>query len=243
MRLTTWRWAAAGPAYFRSVLSSIHRKPIRRSSMTDPSRPTSWNALGHNVVVTYRQITFDEEVIVLWIENSLFDVLASESPDAVARIPEGERDDLGAITVVATQHPGALIARRRSVLGHAGPVDVMRVFASIFAAHNASPHPRDHGQTVLRREAPWRCGDPWPHYLWSLWSMSWIAWSTASGRRKCRVTCPTSSTSRFIPEGLGPRGVEAVLAFNLLAQQRLGDALGYRRLERVDARGSKDDQR
>lgn len=40
-----------------------------------------------------------------------------------------------------------------------------------------------------------------------------------------------------IPEGLGPRGVEAVLAFNLLAQQRLGDALGYRRLERVDARG------
>ena len=34
-----------------------------------------------------------------------------------------------------------------------------------------------------------------------------------------------------IPEGLGPRGVEAVFAFDLLAQQRLGDALGYRCLE------------
>jgi hypothetical protein len=52
--------------------------------------------------VTYRQITFDEEAIVLWIENGLFDVLASERPDAVPRIPKGERDDLGAIAVVAT---------------------------------------------------------------------------------------------------------------------------------------------
>lgn len=60
-----------------------HRHEISARALKAAGR-----ASGHHVVVTHELISFDEEAVVLWIEDSLVDVLAGERLDAVTRVPQ-----------------------------------------------------------------------------------------------------------------------------------------------------------
>jgi hypothetical protein len=84
---------------------------ITESRENTMSSSRIWMTSGDDLVVSHRPITFDQEAIILGIEDCLINVIARERPDAVRRIPERERDDLRSIAVIATQHPGPLIAR------------------------------------------------------------------------------------------------------------------------------------
>jgi hypothetical protein len=60
-----------------------HRHEISGGALKAAGRASS-----HHLVVTHQLISFDEEAVVLWIKDSLVDVLASEGPDAVPGVPQ-----------------------------------------------------------------------------------------------------------------------------------------------------------
>ena len=91
---------------------TVQKRAVHRLLATLLAGAISTDVSGDDLVVSHRPITFDQEAIILGIEDCLINVVARERPDAVWRIPERERDDLRSIAVIATQHPSTLIARR-----------------------------------------------------------------------------------------------------------------------------------
>src|SRR5262249_5388790 len=94
------------------------------------------------------EITLDEIPIVFRIKDRALDVVSREALDGIERLPERQRDDLGAVADVALQDVGAAIARRRPVPYEARAGNVVGVRRAVLAARGAAPDARDHRPAV-----------------------------------------------------------------------------------------------
>jgi hypothetical protein len=59
--------------------------------------------------VVHGQIPFDQEAVILGVEDRFLDVLASEALDRLPRFPEAQGDDFGLLTVGPPQQPGTAV--------------------------------------------------------------------------------------------------------------------------------------
>ena len=67
-----------------------HRHEINARAQMDAcrGRVSCARTLRHDLVMTHREITLDEEVVVLGIEDSVVDLVAGECADAVPGVPQ-----------------------------------------------------------------------------------------------------------------------------------------------------------
>src|SRR5688572_490797 len=73
-----------------------------------------------DLVVLDAVVLLDQEALVLGVVDGGLDVVAREAADRVERVPERVGDELGAVVLVAAQHPGAAVAGCLQVLRDAG---------------------------------------------------------------------------------------------------------------------------
>jgi hypothetical protein len=62
--------------------------------------------------MAYRQITFDQEPLILGVEDGLLDVLASKGLNRFRGVPETNGNELSPVTVGPPQRPRAAVTRR-----------------------------------------------------------------------------------------------------------------------------------
>src|SRR5262245_58033792 len=93
------------------------------------------------------EIASDEVAIVFGIENGALDVVAGESLDGLERLPERQRDDLGAVAFIALKDVGTAIARRLAITDQACRSDVLGIRRGVFAFRPSPPDPRYHGSS------------------------------------------------------------------------------------------------
>src|SRR5665213_2412948 len=77
-------------------------------------------------------------------EHGHLDVVAGERVDAVERVEEEDRFELGIVTVHAPQDQGAAVARECARALHARFLEICRIFVGVFRAGRAAPDPGDH---------------------------------------------------------------------------------------------------
>src|SRR5215831_19494314 len=105
-----------------------------------------------NLIVADGQVAFDQELLVIRIEDRRVDVLAGEAFDRCSRFPQAHRDELGTVTLDPPQQPGAAVAGRALVAFDAGPLHVLRIGGSVFGPDRPAPDSRDHPEYSLYLE-------------------------------------------------------------------------------------------
>ena len=136
------RASAATSRCTRSRTTPSSRRRTSTSSTTSRSRLR--RGLRVHLEVDGPQVALQQEAVVLGVEDGGLVVLAREGLDRLDRVPEREHHELRALALVAPQHPGAAVARRRHIAGDPGLLHVVRVGVGVRAGHCAAPHACDH---------------------------------------------------------------------------------------------------
>src|SRR6185436_1991443 len=136
-----------------------------------------------NGVVGHRVLTLQEVLVVLGVILRDLDMVSGERSDLVEVGPPAQRDQLTAtVAEITREQLRARIAGRAAVATHPGSLHDVDVFGESLGAHQASPHPRDHGaawnvqettRTPLLSVGVARC---WPR----MFSPGVKSWSSAS---------------------------------------------------------------
>src|SRR6185437_4829908 len=107
-----------------------------------------------DLVMLHGQIALDEELLVIWIEDCLLDVLAGKALNCSARLPEAHRDEFGTVTIDPPEQPGPAIARRALIALDAGLLHIRRISGSVLSPDRPAPGSRDHPGILSYLQAP-----------------------------------------------------------------------------------------
>jgi hypothetical protein len=99
--------------------------------------------------VSRAEVAFDEEPLVLGIEDGPLVLLAGEGFDGGKRVPEGEHHELGPLTDIAAEHPDAPVTGGLRVAGHTGFLHVLRIGVAVLFANSALPNSSDHPSSLV----------------------------------------------------------------------------------------------
>lgn len=89
--------------------------------------------------MTHSKIAFNQEPLVLGVEDSLLDVLTGEAINRFPGFPEAHGNEFGSIPFGSPQHLGTAVSRRFLVALDAGLLDVAGIGGAIVSADRAAP--------------------------------------------------------------------------------------------------------